>query len=922
MYSSAMKNTILAFIVIGLSVGGCRTTPTNPPADQQPPAVQEQPQPQAQNIEQPKAAQNDAAAKEAAKPPADAAKATPQEKGNTPAAKPQDDSEKILRDFRDSKTREEQELRFRSEAHVKQAQAYLAAGNLEKARMEAEEALKLFPQNLEAQDVLRRVGDLSTKKPDREYPEKEIQIATAALQQSELEIKNCITNGENFYMAREYDKSLKELEEAEIKLMALPDFSQMKAFAPDVRKKILEIKDVRRKSEAKESEFKRQKAESEAAERAKADQREMIITMRNRLNLAYLSFSQKRFDQTVQLCDQILWVDPNYRVAMELKADALKAKYKDEWYNTTIKRIEAWKNMVDSQDEATIPYAPSVVFPKRDVWLEISKRLAGMEFHQEEGPKEEEDVDILNMNSVLKRIKVSLDYNDADIPTIKTRLERETKLNFVIDNVVVNSPNYEKRISFRLDDVPAAMALKIFLQHYGLTYKIENSAVIITTPEKAMGKSRTAVYNVTDLLALDGEEGFSSTVEDPATKPALPNRSAGKSTITGLIPSVQKSSASRKINADKLLKLITTNIAPGTWDDRSGHTAIVTPNNMLVVNHVQDVQRNVSEFLQNARSYAGTIVSVKARFYTIDNNFLEDIGVDWRNLPRILGDDIGGDTNSAPGLRATGSSGELYDLRAMTFHTWLRSGTAGNPWTGQLARSSSTPTPLGESGVGGLLAERENPLGSKLGDVGGLGLQYQWLGEAQLNMVLRALSKREKSELLWEPQLTVFDGQRANIMILKQWSYIQDYDAQTGTFAGVMDPVIGILQDGAIFDVRPVVSHDRKYVTMELRPSLVLLQMFRQFVLIPPGAPIQLPWIVYEKVETTVQCPDRGGIIIAGMRDIVSRDLNSSTPILGEIPILQFFFSRKVKSDERRRVIILVSPEIIDLAEYEARQVM
>ena len=43
-------------------------------------------------------------------------------------------------------------------------------------------------------------------------------------------------------------------------------------------------------------------------------------------------------------------------------------------------------------------------------------------------------------------------------------------------------------------------------------------------------------------------------------------------------------------------------------------------------------------------------------------------------------------------------------------------------------------------------------------------------------------------------------------------------------------------------------------------------------------------------------------------------------PFLENIPVLNFFFTRKGKVDERRRLLMLVTPEIIDLQEWEDKQ--
>jgi len=133
--------------------------------------------------------------------------------------------------------------------------------------------------------------------------------------------------------------------------------------------------------------------------------------------------------------------------------------------------------------------------------------------------------------------------------------------------------------------------------------------------------------------------------------------------------------------------------------------------------------------------------------------------------------------------------------------------------------------------------------------------------------------------------------------------------------------VVGAVTSGVVLDVRPIVSNDRKYVTLEMRPSLAELQTMRT-VSIRPGLNIllQLPYVVLQKAETTVTCPDRGTIMITGFKDIQMKDMKSGVPFLEDIPVINFFFTRKAKVDERRRLFMLVTPEIIDLQERENQQ--
>jgi type II secretory pathway component GspD/PulD (secretin) len=87
-----------------------------------------------------------------------------------------------------------------------------------------------------------------------------------------------------------------------------------------------------------------------------------------------------------------------------------------------------------------------------------------------------------------------------------------------------------------------------------------------------------------------------------------------------------------------------------------------------------------------------------------------------------------------------------------------------------------------------------------------------------------------------------------------------------------------------------------------------------------PPLVVQLPFLVYQRVNTTALVPDRGTLIIGGFRDLQYQDHYSGPPFYENIPVLDFFFSKKGKRNEKRRLFILVTPEIVDVAERERNQ--
>jgi Flp pilus assembly secretin CpaC len=86
----------------------------------------------------------------------------------------------------------------------------------------------------------------------------------------------------------------------------------------------------------------------------------------------------------------------------------------------------------------------------------------------------------------------------------------------------------------------------------------------------------------------------------------------------------------------------------------------------------------------------------------------------------------------------------------------------------------------------------------------------------------------------------------------------------------VANPVIGTVHDGVALDVRPVVDSDLKFITMELRPTVMTLQLpiptFTTTLGVGQPISIQLPEVTLQKVRTTVTMPDGGTMMLGGMR--------------------------------------------------------
>jgi type II secretory pathway component GspD/PulD (secretin) len=817
--------------------------------------------------------------------------------------------EKIAQELARGRTVQEQQQVATSQQHYELALRYHDKGEFEKAKIEAQKAVEAWHENLAARKLLHDIQLLTVggraEFGARSIAEQGVQDFRVRIEQAQLEITKHVRDGERFFNARLYDEAIKSFEDAEFKIVNIPyEVKAMNDLLPKVRDSIVKARNARTLEERRVEEEKKKMAEAEAAAHDIAYKREVTRKIAHLLELAYMAFDQKKFDRCMKLCDEVLIIDPHYTVAKELKEDAQKTRHKEEYYAILAKKVEYWKQLTDDDEQAVIPWSQTVRFPPRNEWAEISKRIGEQVIKTEGGIGTDEDPDILAINRKLDTMKIDLAFENTKLEDILAFIRDFSGLNIVLDAAVQQQVDPNKTITFKVKDLVLKNVLKLLLAQIGLDYRItEEKVVLLTDPKNAGGGNVLELHDIRDILVkLQDFAGPKVELVSPAA--------GGGGPLTGATFTLDEPKES-SVGEEQIVDLIKENIAPGTWE--GDQTIEKTPNQQLLVNAPPKVHRELREFLGKLRSYTGTMVSVTCRFVAAYDDFLDDVGVDIINranqaLPGLDYTGVGGlgapntpsinePTNQiGPGFTTNESARlEAYDLRAQTFHTYAKS----DPLTG--------------IGI--------DPMSNRLFNQGGLGLQYQWVGEQALQIALRALHKGQKATLVQAPRITVFNTQRSHVMFLTQLAYIQDYEPQVSTLAAAYDPIIGILTHGVVLDVRPIVSNDRKYVTLELRPALAQLQTMRQ-VNIRPGLNIllQLPWVVLQKAETTVTVPDRGTLLISGFKDLLMRDMHSGVPFLEHIPVLNFFFTRKGKADEKRRLLLLVTPEIIDLQEHEDRQ--
>ena len=221
------------------------------------------------------------------------------------------------------------------------------------------------------------------------------------------------------------------------------------------------------------------------------------------------------------------------------------------------------------------------------------------------------------------------------------------------------------------------------------------------------------------------------------------------------------------------------------------------------------------------------------------------------------------------------------------------------------------------------------------------------LGGSQANLLISALKRKQGTDLLSAPRITVVDGEEATITIAQEFIYPIQYEApeppqvnnnagQGGGNAGggvtirSATPEFGDVapegkqqgfrEVGVILFVRPKVE---KYnsINLFLQPEVTEFDGFVEYggpsaaindtkTIVQPSGNL-MPIFSTRKVETTVTIFDGATVVIGGLTREEVKTVNDKIPVLGNIPLLGRLFQSSAESYQKRNLLIFVSANIV-----------
>jgi type II secretory pathway component GspD/PulD (secretin) len=404
------------------------------------------------------------------------------------------------------------------------------------------------------------------------------------------------------------------------------------------------------------------------------------------------------------------------------------------------------------------------------------------------------------------------------------------------------------------------------------------------------------------------------------------------------------------------------------WQENGGTISAVSElNGNLIVKTTSPNHRQIANLLSTLREMHASQISVESRFLVVDDNFLEEIGIDldfgyhfdyninpfsgayedffgglgqmfrkdeivtW--IPQYVKDSDGNiefdeDGNKVIDNYKKVTMGEAYVPIVRSWNDG-QTGSVGDDSGGLTAFQPITgnkgnqwgPVNAGQNSANMARRVTSDLTPGRFETGNALSLSASFLDDLEVNLIVNATQGNNRAISLTAPRITFFNGQRAYVVVAQQIAFISDLEVVPD---GGFDPEVSYLQTGVVLDVEGTISADRRYVTMTLRPGLASLVSFGETTfsntnvagagsnIVGIGtASLDLPEVEVTQIRTTVSVPDRGTLMIGGQRLLREREIEVGVPVLSKIPIINRFFTNNSTIKDERTLLILVKPTII-----------
>ena len=453
--------------------------------------------------------------------------------------------------------------------------------------------------------------------------------------------------------------------------------------------------------------------------------------------------------------------------------------------------------------------------------------------------------------------KLTLNFQNVEIRAVLQVIADFTGLNIIASDTVTGN------ITLRLKDVPWDQALDIILRAKGLDKRVTGSVIWVAPRDELAAKEK---------LELEAKQQIADL--EPLVTESIPLNYLRANEAEGILlgKSIAALQAGRAVSCEasatgvggQQVTATMTGTGTGTAAQRvlskRGSVTYDLKTNTLFVQDTASKLQEVRALLQKV-DVPTRQVMIEARIVTADANFGRNLGV------RLgLGARVGSGTNS--------------------------SRIAVAPTATTAASAASTTTDLTSLAANNINLPGNVAFAPAGGGVGSLGFSIiEGAGNAILNLELLALEADKRGKIISNPRVVTSNQKPAVIMQGVEIPY--QTTSTSGTQTSFRNAVLCLLVDPQIL------NNDNIILDVEVTKDA-------------PGQSTDAgPAIDKKRVKTQVRVADGETAMLGGIFEQDIKDETNKIPLLGDLPILGHLFRDNYKQDNKKELLIFLTPRIL-----------
>ena len=464
-------------------------------------------------------------------------------------------------------------------------------------------------------------------------------------------------------------------------------------------------------------------------------------------------------------------------------------------------------------------------------------------------------------------------------------------------NMLVH-PDVAGSISANLKDVTLLETLEAVREMYGYDYKIDGTRITIRPLTM-----QTRMFHVNYLI---GSRRGSSNLRVTSTSVANAgtNNNGGQGQQNGLpnqnVPNNNGGNGANggaQVDSTDVNTLSTNDF----WVDLKaaieaivgskdgGRSVVISPQSgVLVIRAMPDELRNVDMYLKATQLSVDRQVILEAKILEVELNDQFQSGINWASFSSI---------NSSHGNRV--STGLIAPGAAL----------APLPYTG------GQPPVI--SNGSGLAASTGFSLSNAASAAGALfGFAFQTNNFAAL---ISLLEQQGSVHVLSSPRIAAVNNQKAVLKIGTDEFFVTGVTTTTNSTAAgnTVTPSVTLQPffSGVVLDVTPQID-EKGNILLHVHPSVSQVTTITKGIDLGSAGSLTLPLAASStsELDSIVRGRDGQVVAIGGLMRQASTDDTSQLPGAGRVPVLGALFRNKNKVNQKRELVVLIKPTIVDSA--------